>query len=99
MKRKLRESKGERVRQCIKKANEQRKVIQCKSENMEIDKQENSRGVLNCNQYKTPHKTNLNFSFIDKRQIGSILPKVEDNLWLCQPVKRRNKIISTAGLH
>ncbi len=99
MKKKLRESKGERVRKCIKKAKEQRKVIACKSENMVIDKQENSRGVLNCNQYKTPHKTDLTFSFIDYRQTGSILLKVEDNLWLCQPVKKRNKIISTAGLH
>ncbi len=90
-KKKQRESEGERVRKRIKKANEQRKVIKCQSENMGIDKQGNSRGVLNCNQYKTPHKTNLTFSFIDNRQTGSLLLKVEDNLWLWQPEKREIK--------
>ncbi len=58
---------------------------------MGIDKQGNSKGVLNCNQYKTPHKTNLTFSFIDNRQTGSLLLKVEDNLWLWQPEKREIK--------
>lgn len=45
------ESEGERVGERNKKAKEQRKVIKCQSENMGIDKQGNSRGVLNCNQY------------------------------------------------
>lgn len=38
----------ERMQQESKKA---KKVIKCQSENMGIDKQGNSRGVLNCNQY------------------------------------------------
>lgn len=45
-----REREGEIMRECNKKA---KKVIKCQSKKKKkgIDKQGNSRGVLNCNQY------------------------------------------------